>query len=113
VRYHLRKLKDYRSMVTRILLTRVQAAGKAYTVTRTRENRRRMKHSLAMLRQKRPLIYARILDSGRPKQCGECSRPIKARTVPGMWGWSCGWCGASDFVPFRAVDLAARRNGAG
>lgn len=105
VRYHLRKLPGYRSMVTRILLARVRAAETAYAITRTRERRRRLKHTLAMLCQKRPAIVERLIERSRPKRCSECSRPIEARLAGGLWKWSCVWCGKTDFV--RAAEPPA------
>src|SRR3990167_1162289 len=64
--YHLRKLPGYRSMVTRMLLARVRAAEAAYAVSRDRGDRRKLKHAWAMLAQKRPAIFARLLDRSRP-----------------------------------------------
>ena len=103
VLYHLRKLRGYPDMVTRMLLARIKAAGETYTVTPARESRRRLKHTLAMLRQKRPAIYAQMIDRSRPKRCPECSRQINAHARRGMWAWSCSHCGAGDFAPIRAI----------
>ena len=103
VRYQLRKVKGYRAMVTRMLLQRVRKAQDAYSTTRAREHRRRMKHALATLRQCRPAVYAQMIERSRPKCCSECSRKIDARAGAGLWHWTCNYCGAGDFVPVRAV----------
>jgi predicted RNA-binding Zn-ribbon protein involved in translation (DUF1610 family) len=92
-RYHLLKLKSYRKMVTQILLARISAAQASCSITRTRSNQRRLKLCLAMLRQKRPAIYKRMVERLKPKRCSECSKPIQARRSAGMWIWSCEWCG--------------------
>jgi len=98
VRYHLRKLRGYRGMVTRVLLARVRAAERAYAITRARDSRRRLKHALAMLAQKRPAIVERLIERGRPKRCTECSRPIDARLLANLWHWRCDWCGDGGIV---------------
>lgn len=111
VRYHLRKLKRYRSMVTRVLLARVRAAERAYAITRARAKARRLKHALAMLRQKRPAIYARRIERGRPTRCRECSRPVEARPLADLWHWRCDYCGESAIV--RRQGIAALLNDPG
>lgn len=93
VRYHLCKLKNYRNLVTTVLVARVQTAYASCSVTRSRVNLRRLKHSLAMLRQKRPAIYKRMVERLKPKRCSSCSKPIQARSSAGMWIWNCEWCG--------------------
>jgi len=98
VRYHLRKLKRYRSMVTRVLLARVRAAERLYSITRTRDSRRRLKHTLTMLAQKRPAIVERLIERGRPKRCTECGSAIDAHPLANLWRWNCGYCGESGIV---------------
>ena len=104
VRYHLQKLKHYRSMVTRILLARVRAAERAYSITRARERQRRLKHALAMLRQKRPALYAQLLERSKPTTCSGCHREIQATLRAFTWCWSCAWCGDAGRIP--ALDLS-------
>lgn len=93
VRYHLLKLPNYASMVTSILVERVSKAHANYSITRSRADQRRFKHSLAMLRQKRPAIYKRMVERLKPKRCSSCAKQIQARLSAGMWIWSCDWCG--------------------
>lgn len=108
VRYHMRKLRGYRAMVTRMLLARVRAAREGYAITRTRENRRRMKHTVAMLRRNRPEILARLIDGGRPKSCPECGKPVIARPLANLWAWECGYCGCQDIVRRRRIESSLR-----
>lgn len=109
VRYQLLKLKDYRAMVTRMLLKRIRDAERAFAITRTRDNRRRLKHSLAMLRQKRPATFVRLIYRTRPKRCKGCGTKIDARPVAGLWSWRCGYCGESDFVLIRPSAKRKKR----
>lgn len=108
VRYQLRKLKGYRRMITALLLKRVRKASAAFSVTRTRENRRRMKHALAMLRQKRPALYARMMEKGLPvgataaqkfgkeyrAPCPHCATgtALARRIDRHSWQWRCYTC---------------------
>lgn len=108
VRYHLRKLKRYRSMVTRVLIARVLAAERTYAITRARDNRRRLKHAIAMLTQKRPAIVARLIERSRPTRCPECGRPIEARSIADLWGWECGYCGAAGMARRDGIAVLLR-----
>lgn len=113
VRYQLRKVPGYRRMVTGILRSRVKATTAAYSVTRTPENRRRMKHALAMLRQKRPAVFARWIAKQAPPlpgakrigqeyraDCPSCSatRAVWARKRGRQWHWRCYVCEATGAV---------------
>jgi hypothetical protein len=83
-------------MVTKMLLARVRKARDALSVTPAREHRRRLKHALAMLRQRRPAIYARMLERTKPTSCTTCARPVDASLQLNFWVWRCAWCGTSD-----------------
>ena len=113
VRYQLRKLPGYRAMVTHILKDRLRSAQGAFSITPTREHGRRLKHALAMLRQKRPAIYARMLDRTRPRQCTTCGSAVTPRPLADMWLWECGYCGdrgiAAHFRHTRRDSMAAKR----
>jgi hypothetical protein len=98
VRYHLRKLPGYRRAVTTILLKRLREAQGAYNITRAPENRRKMKHALAMLQQRRPEILARMIERSKPKRCAECNGAIDARLAAGLWSWRCRRCGEAGII---------------
>ena len=88
LRYRFRKFRHYRNAVTTVLLLRVtHARGRA------------RKHALAMLRQKRPLLYAELIDRTRPGFCSECTRMVQARATSSWWKWKCSWCSAKGRVP--------------
>lgn len=107
VRFHLRKLPNYRAMVTAILLRRVRKAQAEFAITRTPEARRRAKHALAMLRQKRPAVFARWIAKQAPPlpgarrvgqeyraDCPSCgtTRAVWARRRGRQWHWRCYVC---------------------
>lgn len=118
VRYQLRKVKGYRAMVTRMLLKRLTDAEKAYAVTRTREKRRRLKHALAMLRQNRPAMFARLVARRGPplphaesfggiyrSDCPQCAstRAVFAWRLAKAWRWTCSQCDAGGDLPARGT----------
>lgn len=108
--FHLRKHPDHHSTVTNILVSRVLSSQSEFDVTRTHAHRRRLKHSLAMLRQKRPELYAAAVESGRPTVCAGCSRAIQATLKRGLWAWQCSYCGARDFEKAQSVAVLLRNN---
>lgn len=113
VRYQLRKVTGYRAMVTRMLLQRIRDAKLAYSLTRTHEKRRRLKHALAMLRRNRPALFARWIARQGPRlpgampfgreyraDCPECrsTRAVWARKRSRRWEWVCTVCERSGAV---------------
>lgn len=92
IRYHLRKLTDYRAIVAKLLTRRVREAERAYNVTRGRAEKRRLKHSLAMLAQKRPAMVRGLIERTKPKHCPDCGHDLAPRMLNG-WRWTCGYCG--------------------
>ena len=109
VRYRLGKLTAYNDIVTGVLVGRLEAAEAAFRSARTPANRRRLKHSLAMIRRHRPDLHERWRLSGAPElpsphlrgeswrcDCPDClgQGSVYTRKVAQSWAWQCASCGS-------------------
>lgn len=114
VLYRLRRVPGFKAMVTRQLLLRAKAALEAFTITRTPEKRRRAKLTAAILRMRRPAVYARWQSSFDPPlprarrrgnewvaDCPRCRAEGStfARKIPAGWSWRCSSCEEEGRVP--------------
>jgi hypothetical protein len=97
----MRKLPGYNQMITSTLLSRITHA----------RTKRRLKHSIAMLRRHRPEVYAELIERGRPKECPGCAGAIQATLARGLWAWECAHCGARDMRKAESVAVLLRNNG--
>ena len=90
----IRKLNGYDQLLENALQTRYKAAREANSITSTRDSRRRVKLTWAILWRERPIVAKAMQEKSRPKACSKCqASDISLRMLANMWRWSCGRCG--------------------
>jgi hypothetical protein len=130
VLYYLRKLPTHRAMVSRVLLNRLRKAEVAYSIARSRANRKKLRHAFWMLRRVRPRLLKNWLERRGPDlpgaviafgleyraSCPACSSPrsvFARRESAGAWAWDCGRCGAEGTAGDRASSRRSAKRQTG